>query len=265
MSAINNLYKRGSACPGPLKLNPMSLRIFHARESLALESGQELPESYSIAFHTYGTLNPAQDNVVWICHALTANSDAADWWSGLVGKGKLFDPNKHFIICANIIGSCYGSTGPLSVNPVSGQPFYHDFPMLTIRDVVNGLNNLRKYLGIHKIATLIGGSLGGMQALEWAIMEPNLVENLILIATCARQSPWGIAFNESQRLAIEADKTWHTSAPNAGDAGLKPTTRHRPRTIMNPFSILRPVPTNGIRGTNWLTDLMPTPIMYFPE
>lgn len=148
----------------------MSLQNFYSNQSLPLESGQELPEGYTVAYHTYGKLNADQDNVIWICHALTANSDAVDWWSGIVGKGRLFDPNKHFIVCANVIGSCYGSTGPLSINPINGEPFYHNFPLISIRDVVNSLNQLRKYLGITRINTLIGGSLGGMQAMEWAII-----------------------------------------------------------------------------------------------
>jgi homoserine O-acetyltransferase len=166
-------------------------------------------------------MSPSQDNVIWICHALTANSNVEDWWSGLVGKGKLFDPAHHFIICVNIPGSHYGSTGPLSVDPLTNERYYHNFPAITIRDMVKAFDWLRKELGIHKIHTCIGGSLGGQQALEWAILQPDLIENLVLIATNAQHSAWGIAFNESQRMAIQVDPTWKERRPDAGHAGMK--------------------------------------------
>jgi homoserine O-acetyltransferase len=133
----------------------------------------------------------------------------------------LFNPNEYFIICANVIGSHYGSTGPLSVNPDTGSPYYHNFPEITVRDIINSLNFLREHLQIKKINLLIGGSLGGQQALEWSISNSNIIENLILIATNAQHSPWGIAFNESQRLAITADRTWYNNSPDAGAKGLK--------------------------------------------
>lgn len=181
-----------------------------------------LPE-LTLAYHTYGQMSAAGDNVVWICHALTGNSDAADWWSGLVGEGKLFDPRQHFIICANVPGSSYGSTSALSVDPQTGQPFYHAFPLLTVRDVLRAFDRLRQHLGVTRIQTCIGGSLGGQQAVEWAISQPDLIENLILVATNAQMSPWGIAFNEAQRMAIAADATWSEQNPNpeAGRAGMK--------------------------------------------
>jgi len=185
-----------------------------------LECGATLPE-LTLAYHTYGQLSPAGDNVVWICHALTGSSDAADWWSGLVGEGKLFDPRRHFIVCANVPGSAYGSTAALSVNPATGQPFFHDFPLVTVRDVVAALDLLREFLGIEKIQTCIGGSLGGHQALEWAIHRPEVIENLILVATNAQMSPWGVAFNEAQRMAIAADATWAERRSDAGLAGMK--------------------------------------------
>jgi homoserine O-acetyltransferase len=184
------------------------------------ESGHTL-EGIEVAYHTIGHLSPSKDNVVWVCHALTANSDVQDWWEGLFGTERLFDPEKHFIICANILGSCYGSTGPLSLNAKSGQPYYHDFPLLTIRDLVKAHKLLAAHLGIEKIQTLIGGSLGGFQAMEWAIDEPERIENLILIATAAKHSAWGIAFNESQRLAIESDYTWLWRDDKAGWFGLR--------------------------------------------
>src|SRR3954468_17358181 len=114
----------------------MALQRFTYNNSLKLESGKELP-SLEIAYHTYGGLNKKKNNVIWVCHALTASSDAADWWNGLVGEGKAFDTKKYFVVCANILGSCYGSSGPLSVNPATGKKYYGDFPQVTIRDMVN--------------------------------------------------------------------------------------------------------------------------------
>lgn len=194
--------------------------IFKHKKKFQLESGRTLPE-LQLAYTTLGKLNSTGDNVVWITHALTANSNPEEWWNGLVGKGKFFNPEKHFIVCANVLGSAYGSTGPLSINPDTGNKYYHNFPQLTIRDIVNGFEILKDHLKIQKIHTLLGGSLGGQQALEWSIINPSLIENLILIATNAKHSPWGIAFNESQRLAIKADRSWYAYADDAGQKGLK--------------------------------------------
>jgi homoserine O-acetyltransferase len=194
--------------------------IFKYKNKFQLDSGITLPE-FQLAYNTLGTLNAKKNNVIWITHALTANANPEEWWNGLVGKGKFYNPEKHFIVCANVLGSCYGSTGPLSENEVSGNAYYHNFPMLTIRDIVNGLELLRIHLGIEKIHTLLGGSLGGQQAVEWAIQKPNVFENLFLIATNAKHSPWGKAFNESQRLAIKSDRTWFSHSADAGLKGLK--------------------------------------------
>ncbi len=139
----------------------------------------------------------------------------------MVGSGKYFDPEGYFVVCANVLGSCYGSTGPLSVNPATGQPYYHDFPNLTVRDIVGALDLLRQELGIERIHTCIGGSVGGEQAVEWAILHPPLIQNLVLIATSAVASPWCIAFNEAQRMAIEADPTWTDRRADAGVAGMR--------------------------------------------
>jgi homoserine O-acetyltransferase/O-succinyltransferase len=198
----------------------MSLNFFEYHKPFELESGRKLP-GFTLAYTIYGNLNKTRDNVVWITHALTANSEAAEWWEGLVGIGKLFDPENNFIICANVLGGCYGSTGPLTVNPDTGNPRYQLFPTITIRDIVNAFILLRKDLKIKKIQTLIGGSLGGQQALEWSVIEPEIIENLILIATNAKHSAWGIAFNEAQRLAIKADPTWHNQSADAAQKGLK--------------------------------------------
>jgi homoserine O-acetyltransferase/O-succinyltransferase len=183
------------------------------------ESGQSIQELI-IAYSTYGKLSLAQDNVVWVCHALTANSEAVSWWDGLIGEGKLYDTSKYYIVCANILGSCYGTSGPLVINPKTGIPYYLNFPQFTIRDLVAAHEVLRKHLGITKIHTCIGGSLGGQQAMEWAIINPALIENLVLLATNAQHSPWGIAFNEAQRMALQADPTWNDESAHAGQTGM---------------------------------------------
>lgn len=184
------------------------------------ENGDVIP-GLEIAYNTWGELNAQQDNVIWVCHALTANSDVEAWWPGMVGKGLLFDTGRFFIVCANILGSCYGTTGPASVNPLTGKRWLKDFPPVTFRDLVNAHEILRKHLGVKKIHTVIGASIGGFQSLEYAIMYPDLVERLVFIGSCARQTPWAIAFNQSQRLALNADKSFAGSDPEGGKAGLK--------------------------------------------
>jgi homoserine O-acetyltransferase/O-succinyltransferase len=184
------------------------------------ETGTELPE-IEIAYNTWGKLNGKGDNVIWICHALTANSDVETWWPGMVGSGLLFDPDKYFIICANVLGGCYGTTGPASVNKLTGKPWLREFPFITIRDLVNVHEILRKYLGIKKIHTIIGASIGGYQALEYSIMFPDLIERLVVLASGAKQTPWALAFSESMRLAMEADQTFLTGEPDGGKKGLK--------------------------------------------
>jgi homoserine O-acetyltransferase/O-succinyltransferase len=174
-----------------------------------------------IAYETWGTLNSKGDNVIWVCHALTANSDVEAWWPGMIGKGQAFDTDKYFIVCANILGSCYGTTGPLSVNPETGNLWLNNFPVITIRDIVNLHEVLRVSLGIRRIHIIVGSSIGGYQALEYIIMYPDMIEKLIFIASSAKQSPWAIAFNESQRLAIESDPTFFSNDPEGGKKGLK--------------------------------------------
>ena len=207
----------------------LNLQYFDYKYSFPLELGESLP-GFRLAYTTYGTLNE-RSNVVWVCHALTGNADAGDWWGGMVGPGKYFDPRpdgpgldgpkQNFIVCANVLGSCYGSTGPLSVNPETGKLYYHDFPAITIRDMVGALDLLRQELGIDTIHTCVGGSVGGEQAVEWAILQPDLIKNLVVIAASAVASPWCIAFNEAQRMAIEADPTWRERRDDAGAAGMK--------------------------------------------
>ncbi|MFC6100687.1 homoserine O-acetyltransferase family protein [Olivibacter domesticus] len=198
----------------------MSIHTFNYNKTFKLESGKRL-KGLNIAYHTYGRLNTRKDNVIWVCHALTANADVFDWWPGLFGEKDLFNPHEHFIVCANIIGSHYGTTSPLSINPATGLPYYLAFPTFSIRDLAVAHELLAEHLGIHKIKVLTGGSLGGQQAMEWAIMHPERMENLILLATNAQHSPWGVAFNESQRLAISADRTFYANKPNGGAKGLK--------------------------------------------
>ena len=195
-------------------------QLFRLPRPLRLESGAVLAP-VEVAYQTYGQLNPARDNVVWVCHALTANASVLDWWPGLFGPGCYFDPADWFIVCANVLGSCYGSTGPLSESETTGQPHYHAFPLLTVRDLVAAHEALREHLALRRIHTLIGGSLGGQQAVEWAVQQPALFENLMLIATNARHSAWGIAFNEAQRLAVFADPTYAAATPEGGAAGLR--------------------------------------------
>lgn len=199
--------------------NTDALQLFVSDVPFVLESGAVLPE-IRIAYHTWGRLNAAADNVVWVLHALTGSSDAATWWPDIVGNGRVFDPANSFIICANMIGSCYGSTGPTHVDPTTGQPWYDAFPLVTNRDIIRAFRLLRDHLGIERIRTLIGGSMGGQQALEWAVQEHERIERLIVIAANAQHSPWGVAFNAAQRLAIEADATFREPRIDAGQAGL---------------------------------------------
>jgi homoserine O-acetyltransferase len=198
----------------------MTQEVFHSIEPLELESGEVLP-SYDLAFSTYGTLNPNKSNVIWVVHALTGDSNAAEWWNGLIGEDKFFDPANHFIICANLLGSCYGSTNPFSENPQTGQPYFYDFPQVTTRDLAASLEKLRIHLQIGKIQTLIGGSLGGQVCLEWALTLGQKLENAVILASTAKSSSWVVGFNETQRMAIESDCTWGECHELAGVKGLE--------------------------------------------
>ncbi len=195
------------------------MKIYHHNEALPLELGGEIKD-LTIAYHTWGTLNEERDNVVWVCHALTANSDVADWWPHTVEPGRLLDPEKNFIVCANILGSCYGTTGPLHINPDTGCPYYRDFPRYTMRDIVSAHRVLADALGIGRIKLLVGSSVGGFQAVEWAVTEPERFEKLVLLATDAKASPWTIAIDETQRMAIFSDPTYFEDRPDGGAKGL---------------------------------------------
>ena len=203
-----------------VKRDHLNYELFKHEENFLLESGRVLPGIH-LAYTSYGILNNEKDNVVWVFHALTANSDAGEWWPGLVGEGKLFDPSEYFIICVNMPGSCYGSIGPLDLDKDTGEVFYHDFSWFTTRDMVRAYKHLCVYLGIEKIYIGIGGSMGGQQLLEWAVEEPDFFEYIIPIATNARHSSWGIAINASQRWCIESDVTWKDNNDTAGLQGMK--------------------------------------------
>lgn len=187
---------------------------------LQLESGKIIRD-FPLTYTTLGTLNPKKDNAVWVFHAMTANSDPSDWWPGMVGEGKFFDPHYFFIICVNMPGSCYGSVGPAHPHPVSGTPYGKDFPFFTPRDMANAFDALRTSLGIDSIYLGIGGSMGGQQLLAWASLKPQLFQYIVPIATNAFHSPWGKAFNASQRFCMEYDPTWNSDTEDAGMEGMK--------------------------------------------
>jgi len=199
---------------------PKNIKRYHYKNTFELEQGGKLPE-LQVGYHTFGKLNAAKDNVVWVFHALTANSDPSIWWKGVIGKDTAIDPQEHFIVCANVLGSFYGTTNPRSQNPETGKPYGLDFPVFTVRDVARVHHLLRQHLEIEHIQLAIGGSFGGHQALEFTLVAPNVVESLVLLATTARETAWSIAIHEAQRMAIETDVTWKTNAKNAGNTGLK--------------------------------------------
>lgn len=204
----------------PLPIPIAGLQFFKSNESFPLENGGELPE-LTLGYHTFGILNAERSNVIWVCHALTANSDVSDWWSGLFGVGNVFDPEKYFIVCANMIGSCYGSTGPRSTNPPTSKAYGKDFPLVSIRDLARSQDLLRQHLGIEEIKLCIGGSCGGHQVLELAFLLPEKIKKIALLVCAARESAWAIAIHESQRMAIEADQTWANDEDQAGATGLR--------------------------------------------
>lgn len=190
-------------------------------EALRLESGTVLPQ-VTVAYRTWGVLNRARDNAVLVCHALTGSADVDQWWPGLLGPGRALDPARDFILCSNVLGGCYGTTGPRSINPLTGAPYGGDFPHLTVRDLVRAQAALLDELRIARLALVIGGSLGGMQTLEWAALYPERVAAIVCIGCGVRQSPWAIGWSATQRQAIYADPNWRggnyspAAAPAAG-------------------------------------------------
>ncbi len=196
-----------------------NIKYYTHNEHFTLESGEVLQE-LTIAYSTYGTPSREHNNVVWVCHALTANSDVQDWWPHTVETGAILDPAEHFVVCANFIGSPYGTTAPLSTNPATGEPYYIEFPQYTIRDMVRAHQILAKHLGVEKIDVVLGCSVGGFQAIEWAVMEPDRFSKLILVATAAKASPWWIAINETMRMTLRTDVSFGEPRANAGMDGL---------------------------------------------
>ncbi len=185
-------------------------------EPLTLDCGVALGP-YTIAYQTYGTLNPERSNAILICHALTGDQYVAEthpitgkpgWWETLVGPGKVLDTGRYFLICANVLGGCMGTTGPVEVNPATGQPWGLSFPVITIADMVRAQKRLIDHLGIESLFCVIGGSMGGMQVLQWAASFPERVFAAVPIATAARHSAQNIAFHEVGRQAIMADPDW---------------------------------------------------------
>lgn len=193
--------------------------VYKLKENITLENGESLITP-QIQYHSYGKINKDGSNVIWVCHALTGNSDVLDWWPSLFGDESHYNPQDYFIICANILGSHYDTTGPLSIDPLTDKPYYHSFPKITIRDMVAMHIKLADHLNIKKIHLLIGGSMGGHQALEWSIIEPSRINNLCLLASSAVISPWAAAFNQTQRTAIENDSSWLLESADAGKKGL---------------------------------------------
>lgn len=185
-------------------------------DEFTLESGRSLGP-ITLAYETYGRLNSARSNAVLILHAFSGDAHAAGyhegddrpgWWDIMVGPGKSLDTDRYFIICANIIGGCRGSTGPSSINPATGRPYALAFPVVTVKDMVRAQRRLIDHLGIDRLLCVIGGSLGGMQALQWAVTYPDRVALAIPIAATARSSAQSIAFDEVGRQAIQADPDW---------------------------------------------------------
>jgi len=174
---------------------------------LPLELGGAL-RGVRVAYRSWGRLASGGDNAVVVCHALTGSADADRWWTGMFGPGRALDPERDFVVCSNILGSCYGTTGPTSIDPATGRPWLGDFPTITIRDMVRAQRELLAALGVKKVRLVVGGSLGGMQVLEWALSYPELVEAIVPIATSARHSAWAIGLSEAQRQAIYADPRW---------------------------------------------------------
>jgi homoserine O-acetyltransferase/O-succinyltransferase len=202
----------------PSSVGAVTAQKAHFDAPIGLRSGAELP-AYDIAYETYGELNAARSNAVLVCHALNASHHVAGfyagepsnvgWWDNLVGPGKPLDTRRFFVVGSNYLGSCFGSTGPASVNPATGKPWGADFPVVTVEDWVEAQARLADRLGIERFAAVIGGSLGAMQALQWTLSYPERVRHSLVIAAAPRLTPQNIAFNEVARQAIMTDPDFH--------------------------------------------------------
>ncbi len=199
------------------KVNPQVCDVATPENPLELQYGERL-EQVAVAYETYGELNSQGDNAILICHALTGSAHAAGiyesesvpgWWDPLIGPGKPIDTNKYFVICSNVLGGCYGTTGPISINPKTGFPYRLEFPRYTVRDMVEVQKRLADQLKVSSFASVIGGSMGAMQVLEWPLMYPERVRSIVPIAIGARHSAWAIGLNEVARRAITSDPKWN--------------------------------------------------------
>lgn len=200
----------------------MIKHIYKIEGKFEFESGGSI-DNLEVAYHTSPFGYSPDKKVIWLCHALTADSDPeGSWWPALVGPGRLIDTEKYFVICANVLGSACGSSSPASANPKTGKPYYFDFPRVTVRDTVRAFDLLRQHLGIEKIDMLIGTSMGGFMSFEWAVMRPGIFGKIFFIATGARVTPWLAGFNAASRMALLADPTFKEHRDlNGGMEGLK--------------------------------------------
>lgn len=200
----------------------MIKHIYKIEGKFEFESGGSI-DNLEVAYHTSPFGYSPDKKVIWLCHALTADSDPeGSWWPALVGPGRLIDTGKYFVICANVLGSACGSSSPASTNPKTGKPYYFEFPRVTVRDTVRAFDLLRQHLGIEKIDMLIGTSMGGFMSFEWAVMRPGIFGKIFFIATGARVTPWLAGFNAASRLALLADPTFKEHRDlNGGMEGLK--------------------------------------------
>ncbi len=213
------------------RIKPANQVHLYTFDSLSLQRGGRIAP-VTVAYETWGKLNAEGDNAILITHALTGSSHAHDaerpddtkvaWWNPLIGPGRFFDTSRYFVICSNILGSCYGSIGPSSIDPGTGRPYGIRFPIITIRDMVEAQRRLLAHLGVKQLAMVAGGSIGGQQALEWAVAYPELVRKAIVVAATAALSAQAIAFSEVGRQAILVDPCWQGGdyapgqGPNAG-------------------------------------------------
>ncbi|KAJ2645249.1 homoserine O- acetyltransferase [Coemansia sp. RSA 1694] len=217
--SVSAASQQGSVTPFLKLVQDQKVMTF---PSFVLESGDIL-HSVPVAYKTWGALNAQGSNCMVICHALTGSSDVADWWGPLLGSGRAFDTSRFFVVCCNVLGSPYGTASPLTTNPATGAPYGPEFPLTSIRDDVRLHRLVLDALGVKQVAICIGGSLGGMQCLEWGMFGADYVRVIVPIATCGKHSAWGISWGEAQRQAIYSDPNYnngHYTANKKPDHGL---------------------------------------------